>query len=398
MEAYDPESDDVGIVVKREPNYAQPSESDSLLTRAFAHGEGITNGVDAPTPLKIAVVVTGIAGSYLVNQLGWDHEVTGFERHQRKKFASMCPWATNKHAVAKFAQRCDVDLEDRILHEGRRMVTSVGGLEVESRLRGFVTFDKNGLTRDMLRGQKVRYGSWISDESDLKGYDLVVDATSLRVLLPKIESHELWMPSVQYLVEYERPPFDDFRVQVLDGLGGYLWYFPLGDGSASVGAGDVNKGHVKAIEAFFRLHGGKRGRPDGRAVRLCPPRYCQPFASGRVVGVGESIGAVFALLADGVVPALECSELLVENVRDLGGYRRKVLKKFAFYETAYDFFLPVFQGRIGLVEQASLSQSILSHVLADQSRYGVELQPTRMTIEPFELIKQALSFAKMLRT
>ena len=171
----------------------------------------------------------------------------------------------------------------------------------------------------------------------------------------------------------------------------------MGDGSASVGAGDVNHGHAKAVEAFFRRHGGKKGKPEGRSVRLCPPKYCQPFANGKVVGVGESIGAVFPLLAEGVVPALECSDLLVENIDDLEGYRRNVLRKFAFYETAYKFLLPVFRGQIGLLEQATLSQAVFSHLLASKSRYGIELLPTSLVIEPYGFMMQAVAFAQMIK-
>ena len=74
-----------------------------------------------------------------------------------------------------------------------------------------------------------------------------------------------------------------------------------------------------------------------------------------------------------------------------------MLRKYAFYETAYNFLMPVFRGKIGLFEQASMSQAVLSHMLANQDRYGVALlQPTRVTIEPYAFIKQAISFAQMI--
>jgi flavin-dependent dehydrogenase len=348
--------------------------------------------------LKIAIVGMGVAGSYLLNQLSRDHDVTGFERYPRKKSEYVCAWATNKHFVSRFAEDCEVDFDDHILHEGRSMLTSVGGVEIESRLRGLVSFDRHGFLEDMQRGRRIRYNTWVRGEEDLrKNYDLIIDATGLRALLPKIKSHELWTPCVQYQVKYERPPFEEFYIQVLEGMGGYLWYFPLGNGLASVGAGDLNHGHVKAVEAFFDRYGGKRGKTEGRPVRLCPPKYCQPFQSGKTIGVGESIGTAFSLLGEGIIPALECSELLVKNIDDLERYRRKVLKKFAFYETAYSFLVPVFMGQIELLEQANLSQAVLSHMLANQARYGIEMQPTRLTIEPYAFIKQAMSFAQMIR-
>lgn len=340
----------------------------------------------------------GVSGSYLINQLSRDHDVTGFDRYPLKKFECVCAWGTSKEFIRRFAKDCDIDIDDHVLHEGRSLVTVVGGMEIESRLHGLVSFDKHGFFEAMRRpyNRKIKYGTWIRDEHELKNFDLVIDATGLRVLLPKIESRELRIPCVQYRVKYEREPFDDFYIEILDGMGGYLWYFPLGDGIAHVGAGDLNHGHTRALETFFKKYGGEKQKIVGRPVRLCPPRYCQPFQVGRVVGVGESIGTVFPLLGEGIIPTLECSELLVKNLDDLDKYRQSVLRKFEFFETAYKFLIPVFQKRIGIVEQANLSQAVFMHMLQNQERYGVDLQPTSLTIEPAAFIQQMLAFANML--
>jgi flavin-dependent dehydrogenase len=373
----------------------RPIRTMTSLARSAEKGYMRTRGLTGP--LKIAIVGMGVAGSYLINQLSREHDVIGFDRYPRTKFECVCAWGTSKDFIRRFAKDCDIDFDDHILHEGRTMLTSVGGMEIESRLCGLVSFDKHSFLEAMRRGHRIRYNTWIRSEEDLKNYDLIIDATGLRVLLPKIQSHELRIPCVQYRVEYERPPFEDFYIEVLEGMGGYLWYFPLGNRLAHVGAGDLNHGHMKAVEGFFDRYGGKKEKIVGRPVRLCPPRYCQPFQSGKVVGVGESIGTVFPLLGEGIIPTLECSELLVKNLHDLEEYRRRVLKKFAFYETAYNFLLPVFRGEIGIIEQATLSQAVLSHMWENQARYGVELQPTRLTIEPQAFIQQALSFARMIR-
>jgi flavin-dependent dehydrogenase len=349
--------------------------------------------------LKIAVVGMGVSGSYLINQLSRDHEVRGFDRYPKEKFECVCAWGTSKGFIRRFARACDIDFDDHILHEGRSMVTVVAGMEIETRLNGLVSFDKHGFFEAMRRGheRRIKYGAWIRDEQDLKNFDLVIDATGLRVLLPKIQSHELRIPCVQYRVKYEKAPFKDFYIEILEGMGGYLWYFPLGGNMAHVGAGDLNHGHVKALDAFFDRHGGEKEKIVGRPVRLCPPRYCQPFQSGRVVGVGESIGTVFPLLGEGIIPTLECAELLVKHVDDLETYRRKVIRKFAFYETAYNFLMPVFRKRIGIFEQAGLTQAVTAHMLENQARYGIDMQPTRLAIEPNAFIRQALSFAQMIR-
>lgn len=349
--------------------------------------------------MKIAVVGMGVSGSYLINQLSRDHEVRGFDRYPKEKFECVCAWGTSKEYIRRFARACDIDFDDHILHEGRSMITVVAGMEIETRLNGLVSFDKHGFFEAMRRGheRRIKYGAWIRDEKDLKDFDLVIDATGLRVLLPKIQSHELRIPCVQYRVKYEEAPFEDFYIQILEGMGGYLWYFPLGGGIAHVGAGDLNHGHIKALDAFFDRYGGEKEKIVGRPVRLCPPRYCQPFQSGRVVGVGESIGTVFPLLGEGIIPTLECAELLVKHLDDLETYRRKVIRKFAFYETAYNFLMPVFRKQIGIFEQAGLTQAVTAHMLENQARYGIDMQPTRLAIEPNAFIRQALSFAQMIR-
>jgi len=352
-----------------------------------------------PIALKIAVVGMGVSGSYLMNQLSRNHDVTGFDRYPRDRFECVCAWGTSKNFIRGFGKDCDVDFNDYILHEGHSLVTRVGGVEVESRLNGLVSFDKHGFFEAMRQPyeRRIRYGTWIRSEADLKDYDMVIDATGLRVLLPKIATHELRVPCVQYRMEYEEAPFDDFYIEVLEGMGGYLWYFPLRDGVAHVGAGDFNHRHMEAIDSFCERYGGKRQKVVGRPIRLCPPRYCQPFHSGRVVGVGESIGTVFPLLGEGIIQTLECSELLVDNLNDLDAYRRKVLRKYAFYDTAYKFLLPLFRRKIGLLEQVNLTQAVMTHMWENQARYGVNLQPTRIAVDPSAFIEQALSLAQMIR-
>lgn len=347
--------------------------------------------------LRIAIVGMGVAGSYLINRLSRVHDVTGFERYPRRTFQCVCAWGTSKSYISRFAEACDLNFEDYILHEGENMLVSVGGVEVENPLDGLVSFDKHSFLEDMRRGQEIRYNSWVKNEEDLKNYDLIIDATGLRVLLPKIEGYELRIPCVQYRVKYRDPPFDDFYIQVLDGMGGYLWYFPLGEGWSHVGAGDLNHGHNQALQDFFDRYGGKREKIVGRPVRLCPPRYCQPFRSGKVVGVGESIGAVFPLLGEGIIPTLECAELLEKHIDDLDEYRRRVIKHFEFYETAYKFLEPILRGEVSLLEHAELSLAVLSHLWTNQSRYGFKMQINRLGIEPISFIQQAMTMVRMIR-
>ncbi len=347
--------------------------------------------------LKIAVVGMGVSGSYLVNQLSRDHDVVGFERYSKRKYQCVCAWGTSKDYISEFARNCDLDFDDYVLEEGRSIRVSVGGMEVKSPLAGLVSFDKHRLLEDMRRRQKVKYGIWVKSEEDLKSYDLIIDSTGLRVLLPKTRARELRVPCVQYRVEYEDPPFDDFYLKIFERFTGYLWYFPIGNGVAHVGAGDYDHGHIKVLEEFLEKYGGRKSRFVGRSLKLTPPRNCLPFHAGKVVGVGESIGTVVPLLGEGIIPALECSELLLKNLENLSDYRREVLRHFAFFETAYHFLDPFFRGEVELVNQARLSLEVLTHMWENQFRYGFKLQISDIRVEPLALLQQAISLASMVK-
>ena len=58
---------------------------------------------------------------------------------------------------------------------------------------------------------------------------------------------------------------------------------------AHIGAGDYNKNHIKATDAFLKKYGGKVLKTKGRPIRLATPDRCKPYYSGKVVGVGESL-------------------------------------------------------------------------------------------------------------
>jgi hypothetical protein len=74
-----------------------------------------------------------------------------------------------------------------------------------------------------------------------------------------------------------------------------------------------------------------------------------------------------------------------------------VLAQFTFFETCYNFLKPLFDGEMSISQQAGLMQAMMSHMWANQARYGIELRPTRISIEPFAFVQQAMAFAGMIR-
>jgi flavin-dependent dehydrogenase len=333
--------------------------------------------------MKIAIVGMGVAGSYLVNRMSHDHEVDGFERYKRRDYQCVCAWGTSKYELRKYANQCDLNFDEYILHEGKELLVSVGGIELRTELCGLVTFDKHRFVLDLQRGQNVHFGSRINESSWLADYDIVIDATSLRTLLPKIlHDNKIMIPCLQYRVRYKDLPFDDFHIELSDDGCGYLWFFPLGGGWANVGAGDINHKHGDALRTFFERHGGKREKVMGRTLRICPPRYCKPIFVGRTVGVGESIGTVFPLLGEGIIPTLQCADIFQQTAPDFNEYRRRVYENFTFYEIAFDLLRPLVKGQIRPLEQIGPSIAVALHMWSNERRYGSRASLIGIKVDP----------------
>ena len=50
------------------------------------------------------------------------------------------------------------------------------------------------------------------------------------------------------------------------------------------------------------------------------------YYSEKVVGVGESIGTVYALLGEGIIPSMQCVDIFLENMHDFKAYEKAVEK------------------------------------------------------------------------
>ena len=99
--------------------------------------------------MKIAVVGIGVAGGYLMNQLSDIHDirVKGFERMPQRDHDAVCAWATCDNVMKDYAKQCGLNLDNYILHEGKRMKVDVGDgndsdKNIEINLKGMVSYDK----------------------------------------------------------------------------------------------------------------------------------------------------------------------------------------------------------------------------------------------------------------
>ena len=223
------------------------------------------------------------------------------------------------------------------------------------------------------KGKKVHWGQQVKQANgNFSDFDTIVDATGFhRSLLPKLKG-DLVVPSLEYQVKSKELPYDDFVIRPYPGLMGYWWFFPLGDGMAHVGAGDLLHRYRGELDGFVKKYKCEVIRRIGRPVRVTPPKLCEPFFDGKVVGVGESIGTVYPMLGEGIVPSMQCADLFVDHLGDKEGYRRAVLDHFEIYAEVYKFIKAKVEGRFSLLTMWPTLLSIFWHMRSNEKRYGIE--------------------------
>lgn len=342
--------------------------------------------------MKIAVVGIGVAGAYLMNQLNDDHDnsVVGFERMSESQHDAVCAWATCKNVMLDLTKKCGLNFEDYVMHSGKYMKVNLDSTDknersdnfIDIRLKGMVIYDKIRLIQDMIRGTKVEFGKVPRKENLETDFDVVIDSTGFhRNYLPKPQE-EFWIPCIQYKVKYDadKVPFSDFYLKAFPAMAGYFWYFPLGNGYAHIGAGDFErKQNNRFVDEFLSRHKCQIIKKVGRPVRISPPKNCEPFTDGRkVIGVGESIGTVYPLLGEGIIPATWCADILVRNLNDKEKYRKEVLKKFKIYSTVFNFIRSKIDHRFNLLKSPYRLLRIYNHMKREENRYGMEIRISDM--------------------
>ena len=308
-----------------------------------------------------------------MNRLPNGVEAEAFEMKAEKNWYTVCAWGTSQPFIRDMVKQAGFSFDDYVLHKGKKMRVDLGDEELSINLTGLVTYDKHRLTEDMLKGKKVHWGAQIKEANgNFAGFDTVIDATGFhRSLLPKIKD-DLAIPSLEYQVKSKDLPYDDFVIRPYSGFTGYWWYFPLGDGMAHIGAGDLRGRYRYELDDFVKKHHCEVVRRIGRPVRVTPPKFAEPFFDGKVVGVGESIGTVYPMLGEGIIPSMQCVNIFVDHFGDREGYRRAVLEHFAIYAKVYEFVRAKVENRFSLMRMWPTLLSIYWYMRGNEKRYGLQ--------------------------
>jgi flavin-dependent dehydrogenase len=128
------------------------------------------------------------------------------------------------------------------------------------------------------------------------------------------------------------------------------------------------------VEQFLKKNDCDIIKKVGRPVRLTPPAKSQPFTDGgKSVGVGESIGTVFPLLGEGIIPSTWCAELFVQHMHDIRAYRQAVLQKFRIYALVFKFIQLKIAGRFSALNNCLDMLRIYYHMKTNEERYGMNV-------------------------
>ncbi|MBA3750194.1 MAG: NAD(P)/FAD-dependent oxidoreductase [Nitrosopumilus sp.] len=338
--------------------------------------------------MKVAVVGIGVAGAYIMNQLSGHHDihVTGFERMKEKDHDAVCAWATVENVMKQYSKKCGLDFENYVLHDGKKMTVDIGkGIDsndsINVNLKGMISYDKLKLIQDMIKGTDIMFNKVPEKKNLEQDFDLIIDSTGFhRHYLPKLKD-ELWIPCIQYKVKYDNSiPFDDFYLKAFPSLSGYFWYFPLDNGYAHIGSGDFRRKHTNEfLELFLKKYKCTVIKKVGRPVRITPPSKCIPFGDGKkTVGVGESIGTVYPLLGEGIIPSTICADIFVNNMDNLSNYYNEVLIKFKIYTKVFNFIKLKISNNFNIFKNFFDLIKIYYHMKNEESRYGMEINMLNM--------------------
>jgi flavin-dependent dehydrogenase len=337
--------------------------------------------------MNFAIAGAGVAGSYLGNMLQKrGHDVEIFEASKKDHHWPVCAWGASRHMLERFSKQAGLDFSNYIFHVGQQLKIELPNNNEESlELKGLVTYNKLGWEIDLLKNVKVTYGVKVTREVfAFDKYDYIVDCTGLhRSLLPK-SGQDFLIPAYEYLLENVRGA-NDFYVIGYKGAKGYFWYFPLGDGRGYMGAGDIEKKY-HGIETFFKQHPeAKVVKKIGRPIRLAPPKRMEPFFDGNIIGVGESVGCVFPMLGEGIIPSLICCNIFLDVLDrskgkfDFKQYRKKVLDTYDYYDDVYKIVRLKMDGKLRTVRHIHLMMSMYRNMKKEEKRFGFEISLEKMT-------------------
>jgi flavin-dependent dehydrogenase len=100
-----------------------------------------------------------------------------------------------------------------------------------------------------------------------------------------------------------------------------------------------------------------------------------PFHNDNIIGVGESIGCVFPMLGEGIIPSLICCGIFIEVLNkdskfNAKLYEKKILKKFGYYDDVYRIVRLKMDGKLNSIKHLKLLLSMYRNMKREEKRFG----------------------------
>ena len=96
--------------------------------------------------------------------------------------------------------------------------------------------------------------------------------------------------------------------------------------------------------------------------------------SGKVVGVGESIGTVYALLGEGIIPSMQCVEIFLKNMHDFKAYEKAIEKHYSVYAKVFNFVRAKIRNDFNFLKALPDFIAIFRYMKKNEDRFGMHIK------------------------
>lgn len=337
--------------------------------------------------MKIAVAGCGWSGVLLANSLSVNHEITVYEKS--KELKAICSWAIPTLSFRELAKSYNLNADDYVKWVSKQLVMEKGKKTLNIPVTGLCTFDKFNFMKNIMGSTQAtfHFGETLNPE-EYSNYDLIVDATGYRAMLGKL-STDKYYSTYQVKAEFKDLPYPDFyiRFPAHEDLTAtkYLWVNPLSYNTAYVGCSSTNgKKAYNIVHKFIQETHATVLEEQAKMLRLNPPQESRPFIYGKIVGVGNSIGAITSL-GEGNQPSAATVKLLTQNLTNLPQYQKQVLKHLGWLKYDYKAYAALTQNKI-LSNITCMMR--MQKIYYRRSRMKVNLQTLRKFFSNNENAKQ----------
>jgi flavin-dependent dehydrogenase len=323
--------------------------------------------------VRVAIAGAGMSGSYLASLLARMGQVVDLYEATKTRYTrcgiSPCAWMVPIRGFSLLVEAVGLEARKYVLSKIPEM-----GFNRQIFATDLCTIDKPSLLRD-LRGHDREVKQCVLDPAS---YDRIIDATGVaRAYLPPTENDTV-IPTVQYLTESAQ---ESNTAEIVLVALGYAWRFPLGKGMWHVGCGSLSNSPEEELAktGLLRSPSITVCKCPKSSVRLTGPEHSKPYVNGKVWGVGEAVGCVSPIIGEGIVPAMQCSQILVENWNDPERYTSRVNLRLGWVNREARLLQKI-------IHENSFSLSDGLTITRNSSRIGMKLSA-----------KNALSFIRLIK-